>query len=125
VDVTEKLFDPSIRNREIDDILSRLENEAPPVILAGDFNMPDRSDDYRKISARFIDSYRAAGWGLGLTFPYSPGDHPVTQYLRLTPLLRLDYVFHSAEWTTITARVWPDSGGSDHLPVYVALRSAE
>jgi endonuclease/exonuclease/phosphatase family metal-dependent hydrolase len=36
------------------------------------------------------------------------------------PLLRIDYIFHSADLATVGARVGP-LGGSDHLPIVADL----
>lgn len=113
------------RAEEITDLLARAAREAGPVLLAGDFNMSDQSADYWRMSARYQDSYREAGWGLGLTFPstMSPdGRRSASSLLQwIPPLVRLDYVFHDATFEAVDARVWPTSGGSDHLPVLVSL----
>ncbi|MCU0514898.1 MAG: endonuclease/exonuclease/phosphatase family protein [Anaerolineae bacterium] len=101
-------FDPSDRGREIADLLQRIDQEQGPLLLAGDFNMPDASRDYRQITTRLDDAYRAAGWGMGWSFPQ-------------IPLLRLDYVFFNRHFVAQSAQVWPTGGGSDHFPVRVVL----
>jgi endonuclease/exonuclease/phosphatase (EEP) superfamily protein YafD len=115
-----------MRAEEISDLLRRAAQETLPVILAGDFNMSDQSSDYSRLAAQYQDTYRAVGWGLGLTFPaevpYFGGGqyaHPIFQFV--PPLVRLDYVFHDASFTSLSAQVWPEAGGSDHLPVVAAL----
>lgn len=117
------------RSEEISVLLERAESETVPVILAGDFNMSDQSDDYWRVAERYHDAYRKAGWGMGFTFPatqaYSGLRAPVpsipTLIRAIPPLLRLDYVFHDSAFETVEARVWPTSGGSDHLPVLAVL----
>ncbi|MFQ3647881.1 MAG: endonuclease/exonuclease/phosphatase family protein [Anaerolineae bacterium] len=104
-------FNPAYRHREIQDVMARIHAETLPVVLLGDFNMPENSPDYQTVTATLTDAYRDVGLGIGWTFR-----------LRLPfPFLRLDYVFCSAEWLPLTAEVLPEHGGSDHYPVRVAL----
>jgi vancomycin resistance protein VanJ len=105
-------FNPVWRSREIDDLLTRTQQETVPTLWLGDFNMPDQSDDYARITAHFGDSYRAVGWGFGFTW----------RWALQVPFVRLDYVFHSADFTPLWARVWTQNGGSDHYPVIVAFK---
>jgi vancomycin resistance protein VanJ len=113
------------RAEEITDLLARTARETHPVLLAGDFNMSDQSADYWRMSARYQDSYRDAGWGLGLTFPATMSQYsgrPSSSLLQwIPPVVRLDYVFHDVTFEAVDAHVWPTSGGSDHLPVLVSL----
>ena len=86
-------------------------------LLVRDFNMSDQSADYWRIASRHEDAYRSAGWGLGFTFS------SLLPHIGWTPALaRLDYVFYDESFETLEARVWPHSGGSDHLPVFVTLQ---
>lgn len=102
---------------ETDDLLRRTADESGPLLLAGDFNMSDQSADYWRIASRYQDAYRSAGWGLGLTFS------SLLPHIGWTPALaRLDYVFYNSAFETLEAKVWPHSGGSDHLPVFVTLQ---
>jgi endonuclease/exonuclease/phosphatase family metal-dependent hydrolase len=119
------------RGEEIRDLLARLETETGPLVIAGDFNMSDQSDDYWRIAGHYQDTYRAAGWGLGFTFPadlpYFGGGNYAPAIFNLIPaLVRLDYVFHNDAFSALNAQVGADSGGSDHLPLQVdlALRPA-
>jgi vancomycin resistance protein VanJ len=105
-------FDPDMRTDEINDLLVRTSQESNPVLIAGDFNMTDLTGDYGLMAAQYSDSYREVGMGLGFTFPDL--GQPIL-------LARLDYVFHSLDFQTIEARVWPTSGGSDHRPIFVRL----
>lgn len=104
-------FNPDYRHREIQDVMRRITAEAVPVILLGDFNMPENSPDYQTVTAALTDAYADVGLGIGWTFR-----------LKLPfPFLRLDYVFCSSQWLPLTAEVLPEHGGSDHHPVRVAL----
>ncbi len=114
------------RSEEIRDLLSRLAGETGPLVIAGDFNMSDQSDDYWRMATHYQDAYRTAGWGLGFTFPaqvpyFGGGRYAPSFVALLPPFIRLDYVFHNEAFTALNAQVGADSGGSDHLPLHVEL----
>jgi len=79
-----------------------------PVLMAGDFNTPPRGLFYGQLAGRFQDAFRERGWGWGYTFPSR------------FPVLRIDYVFHSAQWEVARCEVGP-APGSDHRPVFAEL----
>ncbi len=119
-----KLYSNEIRTVEIDSVLNRARLDKMPVIIMGDFNMADLSDDYQRVTANFGDTYREVGWGMGFTFPDFSSSSAVPSgrtSLPIRPLVRIDYVFHSHDLTAIDALVWPTSGGSDHRPVLATL----
>ncbi|MBU0702401.1 MAG: endonuclease/exonuclease/phosphatase family protein, partial [Chloroflexi bacterium] len=101
-------------------VLDMVEGQPEPLILLGDLNSTPTHEVYRTLSARFIDAFREAGWGLGHTFPTTGG--------RLGPiphpdrLVRIDYIFHSDDWRAETAWVGEWDGQSDHQPVVARLR---
>lgn len=107
-------------------MLDRVAHDSGPVIIVGDFNMSDQSNDYQRITTSLRDTYREIGWGLGFTFPdfsYSNA-MPVelhTSFLPLRPVVRLDYVFHNDDLQAVAVKVLPTSGGSDHRPVLAQL----
>jgi endonuclease/exonuclease/phosphatase family metal-dependent hydrolase len=108
-------FSLELHSKAVDDVLDRTRKDAGPLILLGDFNMTSQFDEYNQITAHYVDTFLEAGKpGLGFTYPHG-------NRLPLPPLLRLDYIFHNAELRGIEARVWPDSGSADHLPVFVKL----
>lgn len=122
----EGFFRPAYRRREIEELLARAAKEKEPVILAGDFNMTDLTEDYGRIAAQYHDAYRQVGWGMGFTFPdqrypNALSGAPFNRELPFPPWMRLDYVFYSAPLRAAEAHVWPDSGGSDHRPLWVRL----
>lgn len=93
-----------------------------PVVIGGDFNMTERSEDYRLLAAVLRDAYRAVGVGLGHTFPRT-GSYP-RPFPAPWPTLRLDYLWHSDHFTA----AWSyrgEAGESDHHPVVVGLRWSE
>ncbi len=114
------------RAEEITVLLERAANDSGPLILAGDFNMSDQSDDYRRVTAFYTDAYREVGWGLGFTFPDFSYAEAVPEVLPsvsmpVRPAVRLDYIFRNSAFQAQEARVLSSSGGSDHRPVYARL----
>jgi endonuclease/exonuclease/phosphatase (EEP) superfamily protein YafD len=97
------------------DLLTVIDQETGPVLLAGDFNMTNQFREYGWVRKRFRDALRVAGRpGLGFTYPVSPKGFP-------PPLIRLDYIFYNGSFRALDAHRWPSSGGSDHLPMWARL----
>jgi endonuclease/exonuclease/phosphatase (EEP) superfamily protein YafD len=105
--------------------LSNLADRVGTVIVAGDANTTPLNDAYRILASGMVDSWEAAGFGLGHTFPGSavPGSArpriagiPVPKWLA-----RIDYVFVSRDWNVIEAHLAPFDGVSDHRGVVVRL----
>lgn len=111
--ITGARVDVSLREWALDDLLRRTANEKGPLILAGDYNMTDQTNSYKRVNALYRDTFREVGSWLGLTYPADRGVVP--------PLARIDYVFHDDSVQSITAHVWASSGGSDHRPVWAQL----
>ena len=106
--------------------LERAALDTEPLILVGDFNMSDQSEDYRRVAAFYTDTYREVGWGMGFTFPDFTYAEAVPNVLPavsmpVRPLVRLDYIFHDEAFQALEARVLPSSGGSDHRPLFARL----
>ncbi len=89
-------------------VLNAADPVAGPRIVAGDFNNPPRGLTYARLSERFTDSFRAAGWGFGYTFRSD------------LPLMRIDYIFTSPEIGVAGCRSL-DSDASDHRAVVADL----
>ncbi len=107
-------YDDDRRNTEIAILRGEyLLAERGPVIVLGDFNMSDQSTPYHQMTALLSDAFREAGRGLGFSFPDVGRGMP--------PLLRIDYVWHSAQFAALDARAGTDSGTSDHRPVIATL----
>ena len=107
------------RRAEILKLAEMIEKVDGPLIVSGDFNMTERSADYRLMSRFLRDAYGAAGVGLGHTFPRR-GSFPAA-FPAPFPLVRLDYIWHSEHF----APTWAyrgDAGKSDHHPVVAGLR---
>jgi vancomycin resistance protein VanJ len=106
-------FDISRRTEEVNVFLNKASQDDTPILITGDFNMTDQSGDYQRITQTYQDSYRQVGYGMGTTFP--------AHIPFLPSLVRIDYVFHSEEFTAFEADVLRSTGGSDHRPLVVTL----
>jgi vancomycin resistance protein VanJ len=111
--------DTRYRSREITDLLNRFAGETTPLIVVGDFNLTDQSNDYARLTEVLTDSFRAAGEGLGLTFPNLGYANPLLG--AVPPIIRIDYIFHDGNWRSLASRVYESSGRSDHYPVISTL----
>jgi endonuclease/exonuclease/phosphatase (EEP) superfamily protein YafD len=92
-----------------------LRKETGPLLVVGDFNMSDQSDAYRALDDLLSDSFREVGRGMGFTYPSRLADW---SFLRL---VRIDYLWHNAQFAVQKIRVGDDSGTSDHRPVIARL----
>jgi vancomycin resistance protein VanJ len=98
-----------------------------PLIFAGDLNATDQNTAHATITSTMRDSWLEAGWGFGHTFPGEPtaakgGSRPVVFGVPVPLwLVRIDYIFHSAELVALDAHIGPSDGTSDHRPVLVTL----
>jgi vancomycin resistance protein VanJ len=110
-------YDESRRSAQIHTLLDRLKQEPLPYIVAGDFNMSDQSSIYNDLAAVMGDSFRQVGTGLGTSWP-------ALQALGLPafipPMVRIDYIWHSAQFRVLDASQGPYLG-SDHLPLLAKL----
>lgn len=95
------------------------------VIMAGDANAAPLNEAYKIINSELRDAWSESGFGLGHTFPGNPDQEsnwPRIGPLYLPPwLTRIDYIFHSMDWETVTARVAQFDGVSDHRGVVATL----
>ncbi len=110
------VYDTTIQDQERGQLLEELEALEGAVVVAGDFNMTDRSAGYGELAGRLGDSYRETGWGFGHTFP----DEAAKSIPVPFPLLRIDYIFHTpdvkARWSYVG-----DRGGPTHRFVVAGL----
>ena len=97
-------------------VLAEMAVKNDTTVLLGDLNFTDQNEGYSCLQrARLVDAFRAAGFGLGLTYPkrrYSGAP--------FLPLIRIDYIFVTDDILPVRAWVGED-GGSDHLPVLAEL----
>ncbi len=100
------------RASEADSLRVLLDAETRPLLVVGDFNATPHEWAFGRIEGArggLVDALGRAGRGWNAT------------YHRDLPLVRIDHVLASREWTVVSARV-PSVAASDHLPVEVRLR---
>lgn len=113
------------RTQQMQEILAYTETLTLPFIVLGDLNASSRSDAYQVITQVAQDVWVNAGWGLGHTFP--GGNMPGGSRFKIAGyhipqwLVRIDYIFTSAEWKILQAQIGPWDGGSDHRPVIAKI----
>lgn len=93
-----------------------IEKEGLPVLVAGDFNSTRHQWAYQHIAQGLQNPLTQRGLGWKKTFP--------SQF----PLVRIDHVLASPEWTVTRARVptlQESQNASDHRPVVVQLQWTE
>lgn len=105
-------LDTDARDRDFDDLLSRIEDRDGTLIVMGDMNLSDRQDQYGVLKEYLGDAHREAGWGLGFTR---------TNYPQIgLPTWRIDYIFYSPDLMALLSEVG-EFAGSDHRPVIAKL----
>ena len=105
-----------------DDVTGKLIREITrsriPVIVAGDFNATPFTSPIRRVEAHLQNAFRNAGRGLGLTFPT-----PARRLGTFGPFMQIDYIFHSDQFRTVSARALDRHAPmADHFPVRAVLR---
>ena len=110
-------YDETRRNAQLEQLLKIVRADPNPVIVAGDLNMSPYSVEYTQMAAELQDTQAAAGSGLGHTWPNGV---VIGAPQWLPALLRIDYIWHSAEFVTLSHRV-AGPLGSDHLPLMAVL----
>ena len=111
-------------------LVDYLARHSGPLLLPTDLNATDQGTAYRLITRTLDDAWRQAGWGPGHTYPGASqsGDGSRLRVLGvLVPnwLARIDYVFVSEHWQTVTAHIGPWDGVSDHRPLVVTVQLVE
>jgi endonuclease/exonuclease/phosphatase (EEP) superfamily protein YafD len=110
-------YDDGARNAQIVELLTRIEQEPYPFIIAGDFNTSDQSLIYQQLATLGNDAFREAGAGLGASWPMpAAGELPIS----IPPIIRIDYIWYSDAFQAIVAWQGPELG-SDHLALQATL----
>lgn len=90
-------------SRTVERLLADTAGWSGALLIVGDFNTTERQASYPLLAARWRDTWRERGRGLGMTWPRTA----------LTPpLIRIDYIWHSDH--LITQDVSVGAGRSDH-----------
>lgn len=87
-------------------------NDALPLVVGGDFNVPPGSVFSAPLEKRFQDVFAEIGFGYGYTYP--------TDF----PSIRLDKFYLSRGWRPLSCYVAPDFG-SDHRPIFAEIQLME
>lgn len=87
-----------------------------PLLIAGDFNFTERSEEYKQMSVRFANAHAVSGYSLGFTFPARARRAGL-----LGPFLRIDHIFYNNAFKSISTQVINDAGGSDHFPIRATM----
>jgi endonuclease/exonuclease/phosphatase (EEP) superfamily protein YafD len=110
-------YDDGSRNQQLGRLLTTIETEKFPFVVAGDFNTSSQSVIYNTLADQMQDSFGEAGVGLGGSWPVAVnGELPEF----LPALFRVDYIWHSDHFQAVEANIGPKLG-SDHLPVTATL----
>ncbi|MEO8611759.1 MAG: endonuclease/exonuclease/phosphatase family protein [Chloroflexota bacterium] len=110
-------YDDAPRDAEIGRLSERIDAEPLPFLMGGDFNTSDQSVIYQQLAAHRRDSFREVGRGFGASWPLAVnGEFPAF----IPPLLRMDYIWHSDSFQTVSAQQGPPLG-SDHLALLATL----
>ena len=102
--------------------------EKRPVLVLGDFNTTNQTDNYRLIADQLVDVHWAVGRGFGFTWPdLSKADTPDRSWplrllLKTGPVLGIDHIFASEHFIPQESYVVPHAYDSDHRPVVAELR---
>jgi vancomycin resistance protein VanJ len=103
-------------------VANRAAAQADPAIVLGDLNTTDQAENYQLIAGHLTDVQRAAGWGFGFTFPGRWLDSQLLPAPFVVPVLCIDHILVSEDWTPKEIHVVAEGPGSDHLPVVATLQ---
>jgi endonuclease/exonuclease/phosphatase family metal-dependent hydrolase len=112
----------ALRTRQWAALVQWLDDRPTPLqLVAGDMNTPGFDPLNTRIAARFQDAMVKAGVA-DATYPASAfPKYTLVKNLPPRPLVRLDYIWASPDWTVQSGAIRRD-GGSDHLPVFARLQ---
>lgn len=100
-------------------LLERMGAESLPVLVLGDWNVPDFGPRYRALTRSFQDAHRVAGSGYGHTFP---GDVKLAAAF-WRPWMRIDYLLADRRhWRVLECQVQDRAGDSQHRGLFARLR---
>jgi endonuclease/exonuclease/phosphatase family metal-dependent hydrolase len=123
-----RIHQAALADQQISDI-AIVATRGQPAVLLTDFNRVGWQAAYRQLRrSGLIDAFGTAGRGAGFTLPtrfshLAYRGHLLGE-LPLPPLLRVDYVWHTAHFRALSSWIG-DNAGSDHLPVLAALERVD
>lgn len=111
------------RGEEVEEIARRIETEALPVLVVGDFNSTADNWSYRRLRQAGLGG-GLLDWGRADAFREGGGLGWGRTYHAERPLVRIDMVLADPAFEVLAAETTP-VGFSDHRPVSVRLRWRE
>lgn len=109
-------FDTENQDRIFEQLLTRIDQAAGPLLVMGDLNTMPIQANYRRLTQVLQDAYVTSGVGPASTFPVARNKQ---SWLR-QPLIRIDYIFHDNTWQA--QKSWVGAiDGSDHRYVMADL----
>lgn len=103
----------------LDALTAAFRAETLPVLVLGDWNLPDFGPRYRDLTRHLWDAHREAGRGYGYTFP---GDVTVPGAFG-QPWMRIDYVLTDRQhWEILDSQVQSPFHTSQHRGLFTRLR---
>lgn len=97
-------------------LLDRVSQETDPVLVAGDFNMTQANEGYRRMRTLLRSTQEEAGRWFGFTFAT-----PQRRFGALMPLIRIDHIFVGGGVEVVRAGRIGEYGNSDHFPIDAIL----
>ncbi|MES2627468.1 MAG: endonuclease/exonuclease/phosphatase family protein [Bacteroidota bacterium] len=98
-----------LRGKQARLVSKYVEESEYPVLVAGDANDTPISYSYHTMSSHLRDSFDKSGVGTGSTYAGS------------LPSFRIDYVFHSEQFCTVSHKVLKEEKLSDHYPILAEI----
>ena len=105
----------ALHEKEVAELIRITKAREMPVVIAGDFNTTALTTPYRELTDVLRNAFDDVGRGFGFTFPT-----PARRIGLLGPLVRIDHVFASNEFTFVDAKVLKvHTKIADHYPISV------
>lgn len=115
-------YDSQLRSMGVRELLAMMEKESHPIIVTGDFNATDTTEDYRQFRIHgYQDAFQEVGYGMGFTFPLAGNLDPrIKEFPDVMPLfMRIDFVWYRGIGIRPIHAHTLKVGQSDHLPLFV------
>lgn len=110
------------RMKQVNHLLEQLPAtpDAPPTVVAGDFNATPDSDVIRRMAGTWLDATRET---VGAATSRPVDGRPLLSFPADQARTQIDYVFATpaARWSVVRAEAIPQTVASDHLPVLAEL----
>jgi len=102
---TKFLDGAAVRARQIDTLMTHIEDCRYKILIAGDFNDVPFSFNHFRLKRSFTNAFEAAGSGFGMT------------YNGRLPFLRIDHQFYGEGIRATSFKTFNDIEHSDHFPI--------